>query len=148
MITKITTTNILDAFVEQTYGSYDKIEEVEARSQDVLDKVGALKDGFEKEARDILNRPQDFVHYMDIPTKLKEGELNQKTVSHEQLSKYDHSLETNRLPSLRAKYDYVEPEHTGTTDTSEIEMTTDSYDNIDPADVPDLGGIFDDSFGI
>jgi len=39
MLTKTATTSILDAFVEQTYGSYEKIEEVEAQSQDVLNEL-------------------------------------------------------------------------------------------------------------
>lgn len=139
--------SMLDAFVEQTYGSYENIDEVEAQSQEVLNLAADKQNDFQKEAYDILNRPQDFIHHMDIPTKLKENELNEKPVTHEQLAKYDHSLETNRLPALRDKYDYIEPSITDTLDSvDQIEMTTDSYDNIDPADVPDLGGIFNDVF--
>ena len=146
MIVKTANSKILNAFVEQTYGSYENISAIESKIDDILNKAESIHKERVKEANDIVNRPQDFVHYVDIPTKLKEGELNQETEVHSQFANYDHSLEANRLPALRSKYDYVEPEPT-TKEISEIEMTTDSYDNINPEDVPNLNGLFDNVFG-
>ena len=148
MITKMASSNILDAYIEQTYGSYDKIEEVEAQSTDVLNKVEDIKNDRVKEAHDILSRPQELMHYMEIPTQLKAGELDQKTIPHKQLANYDHSLEMDRLQTLRSEYDYVEPEHTENTDSTDIQMSTELYENIDPAEVPNLNGLFDNVFGI
>jgi len=100
-----------------------------------------------KEAEEMLNRSQNLSSYMYIPTQLKEGELNQTPTAHPKLANYDHSLEVNRLASLRAKYDYVEPEHT-MVELSTVEMSTKPYESIDPAEVPNMNGIFDNVFGL
>jgi len=98
-----------------------------------------------KEAEEMLNRPQELANYLHIPTQLKEGSLNQKPEVHPKLANYDHSLDINRLPALRAKYDYVEVEHFETDDAI---MTSEPYDGIPPADIPNLSGVFDNLFGI
>lgn len=150
MIIKTTNSKILDAFIEQTYESHGGVEAYESKKQDVFNKADEIQRERIKEAQDMVHRPQNLIHYMAIPTQLKEEELNQITEAHEHFADYDHSLEMDRLPALRAKYDYIAPEMQtgGTVEPSEIEMTTDSYDNIDPKDVPDLGGLFNDVFGI
>jgi hypothetical protein len=100
-----------------------------------------------QEAKEQLNRSQNISDYMIITTKLSANELNGTTNVHPQFSNYDHSLEANRLTALRAKYNYVEPKKAAI-DLSEIEMSTEPYENIDPAEIPNLNGLFDDVFGI
>ena len=135
---------MLDAFIAQTYTPHGGIETFESKREEVFQKANEIQKEWIKEAKDILNRPQDFIHYVDIPTQLTKDELNEKTISHPHLANYDHSLETNRLAALREKYDYVAPEPQ-IPDT--IEMTTEHYDNIEPADI-NLNGIFDNLFGV
>ena len=45
-----------------------------------------------------FNRPFDLRAHSNIsvPGKIKKGELDQKTIPHHQMAKYDHSLEMNR----------------------------------------------------
>ena len=97
-----------------------------------------------KEAMEMLGRPQELNKYINIPTQLEDGELDEVAKPHSHFAGYDHSLEINRLPALREKYDYVEPEHA--TDIDPQSFDTEQYENIDPKDVPNLNGIFDDLF--
>lgn len=45
----------------------------------------------------LLSRSQNCSDYMEIPSKLKKDELNQKTITHEKLKNYDHSLDKVRI---------------------------------------------------
>ncbi len=83
----------------------------------------------------MLNRSQSISDYMDIPSNLKQLDITSK--SHPKFANYDHSLEMDRLSTLREKYDCLEPEHTQVQD----------YKNINPSEVPDLSGIFDNIYG-
>ena len=105
------------------------------------------KDECIKEAEEMLNRPQELANYLHIPSALKKSELNETPSPHPRFATYDHSLEINRLPALRAKYDYVEPEHF-TVEREETTLSTKPYENVPAADIPNLSGVFDNLFGV
>ena len=48
-----------------------------------------------------LARNQDIAKSVDIPTAIKEGELDQKTESHPHFANYDHSLDMKRDIGLK-----------------------------------------------
>lgn len=140
---------MLDAFIEQTYGSISNISEIE--------KEADLRDAAIKELPKIINKKiiehkieaaKPILERLKIPTNITNGSLNEKTEVHSKLKNYDHSLEINRLSALREKYNYVEPEHDMVKDIDNIEMSTKEYENIHPENVPNLKGIFDDVFGL
>jgi len=138
----------LEAFIEQTYAPHGGIDEFEAKRNEVFQMADDMHDNHIKKAKDIMNRPQDFVHHLNVLTQLEPGELDETPEVHEHFKGYDHSLEADRLALLRDRYGYVEPEHTEAQDVGEIQMTTEPYENIDPAEVPNLNGLFDNVFGI
>lgn len=138
---------MMDAFIEQTYAPHGGIDAFEEKRQEVFDKASQIHDEWISESKSNLNRSQNCSDYINIPTKLKNGELNQKTEAHPSFANYDHSLESNRLTVLRDKYDYIEPEPTYI-DSSDMQINTEAYENVDPAEVPNLSGLFDNVFGL
>ena len=147
MSTEPTRSKMLDAFIKQTYEPHGGIEAFESKREEVYKKVADIKDEWNKEAKEILNRPQDIVNHVNVPTKLKVGELDDKPRVHSHFANYDHSLEINRLTALREKYNYVEPESTQIMEIDHTDIPTEPIEDINPSDIPNLNGIFDNIFG-
>lgn len=95
---------MLDAFIQQTYGSIDGIIEAELRSQKLEEAKKKMAEEFHKKAVLEMNKSQEIKSKMEIPTKIKKGELDQKTVPHPKMAAYDHSLELDRKSIVREKY--------------------------------------------
>ena len=56
-----------------------------------------------KKIRELIANPSpEISKSMNIPTNLKEGELNQKTESHPHFKNYDHSLDMKRKIGLKS----------------------------------------------
>jgi len=138
---------MLDAFVTQTYDPHGGIIAYEEKCSEVIAKSDEIHSGWVKEAKEQVGRSQDISDYMTILSNIEKGELNETTKSHPQLEGYDHSLDMDRLAKLREKYDYIPPEH-DPVDLSELKMSTEPYENINPEEVPSLNGLFDNVFGL
>lgn len=103
------TNSIQKEFIEQTYGSLEKAREAD-RLADLNpnskgnEKLELEQDGKIRQemASRMIKKP--ISQSMLIPSKLKDGEINQKTESHPQFKNYDHSLELDRTAITRAKY--------------------------------------------
>jgi len=54
-----------------------------------------------KQAKEQLQRSQNISDYTDIPSKLSEADINQKTISHPHFQNYDHSLDIKRDIGLK-----------------------------------------------
>jgi len=139
--------DVLNAFVAQTYDPHGGIDAYEEKCAEVIATAEETLHGWIKESTEDMSRSQEITDYMEILSNLKRGELDEQTQSHPQLEGYDHSLEMDRLAQLRGKYDYVAPEH-DPLDMSEMKMSTEAYENIDPSEVPSMSGLFDDVFGL
>lgn len=97
---------MMDAFIQQTYGSAEKMQEAMkqadlnpyAKGNEHLAKD--IDDKFQKEllSKHFLNEP--IKESMSIPSKLNDSELNQKTEVHPNFKNYDHSLEKERKIGL------------------------------------------------
>jgi len=87
---------MLSAFIKQTYGNVENANKA--------DQAADLRECVEKElmhkreesAKLQMCRDQSICNAMNIPTRLKPGELDGKTVVHEKFKNYDHSLEIKR----------------------------------------------------
>ena len=86
---------MLDAFLKQ-----QKYTDQQARNIEI--EIQKIKDKNLSKATTQMNRPQEIKLYTNVPTKLKEGELNHKTISHPQLKNYNHSLEMKRDIGLKS----------------------------------------------
>ena len=92
--------NILNSFIQQTYGS--------GQNAIQADKDADKREQMEKEAAEFrmkaaisqLCKPINLSKTLNVPTKLKDGELNSKTESYLNYKNYDHSLEKNRSSDL------------------------------------------------
>jgi hypothetical protein len=139
--------DMLNAFVSQTYDPHGGIIAYEDKCLEVVAQADEIHGNWVEEAQEQLGRSQELAEYVTILTDLKKGDLNENAESHSQFANYDHSLEMDRLAKLREKYDYVPPENSNV-DLSEMEMSTEPYENISPEEVPNLSGLFDDVFGL
>jgi len=140
--------DMLNAFVAQTYVPHGGIEAYEEKCKEIIFLRNKQQNDWVKEAGQQLNRSQNISDYMSILSNIKIGELDNKTESHPNLSSYDHSLEMDRLATLREEYGYVEvtPE---IVDLSEMQIEqTPICENHKSYDVPKLDGIFDNVFGL
>ena len=100
------TSNILDAFIKQTYGSIekakesDKLADINPNANQNDNDLGKHMEfeadqKFRQElASKMTNKP--ISQSMSIPTRLKDGELDNQTISHKNFKNYDHSLEEHR----------------------------------------------------
>tara|TARA_R110000824_G_scaffold148242_2_gene317809 strand:- start:17880 stop:18332 length:453 start_codon:yes stop_codon:yes gene_type:complete len=147
-ITPIGNSPLLQAIVDQTYGSK---EEMLASEQTEVD----LSSHFLQKAYQEMSKSQDFADYLDIPSEHGKQIEDDITEPHPNMKDYDHSLEMDRLPLLRQKHmeetygQGAEFSPLELDDGSELTITDNSdYENINPEDVPNLGGLFDDNFGI
>ena len=92
--------DILKAFIDQSYGSIEKAKEA--------DRQAKLREKAEKElAKELMAKyvpqlysNQSLAKAICAPTQLKEGELNSKTEAHPNFKNYDHSLEVCRSSKL------------------------------------------------
>ena len=98
-------TNILDAFIKQTYGSLEKAQEADKMAD--LNPYSTDNEHMEFEADQkfrqelaskMTNKPIN--QSMSIPTRLKDGELDNKPTTHKNFKNYDHSLEEHRSAKL------------------------------------------------
>lgn len=101
--------DILKAFIEQTYGSLEKAREADKLADINPNASGNENLEFEQDQKfrqELASKMKNIPisHSMSIPTQIKDGELNNKPVSHPQFAKYDHSLEFDRTAIVRAKY--------------------------------------------
>jgi len=95
---------MMEAFIQQTYGSIEKMKEAMTKA----DLNPRSNEHLEKELNDKLQKEIISTHFMNtpikesmpIPSKLKDSELNQKTEGHPNFKNYDHSLETERKIGL------------------------------------------------
>jgi hypothetical protein len=101
--------SILNAFLQQTYGSLEKAREADKLADLNPNSKGNKHMEFEQDhklrqemASKLAKKP--ISQSMSIPSRLNAGDLNQKTESHPQFKNYDHSLEMDRKSSLRDKY--------------------------------------------
>jgi hypothetical protein len=99
--------DILKAFLEQTYGSLEKAKEADkladqnpnAYHDDEMGNPNLEKEADDKFRAQIGGRilmQKSIKDSMSIPTQLKDGQLDNKTEAHPTLKKYDHSLEEHR----------------------------------------------------
>ena len=91
---------MMDAFIKQTYGSPEKMEEAQYKADQREADIESLAKHHEQLAITEMCKDQSFKSTVNIPSKLKDGELNQKTESHPKLKNYDHSLEMGRSSKL------------------------------------------------
>ena len=95
--------NIQDAFIKQTYGSKEKAMEADKQAnQRVLDSKARAKE-LERQALLQFSRNQNINSAMPIPSKLTNGQLNEKPVAHPHFANYNHSLEMDRTKIIRDK---------------------------------------------
>lgn len=92
--------NILNAFIQQTYGSKEKAMEADKQADQREANEKALAKDLNKKAIEQISRNQNISSAMNIPSQLKEGQLNQKTIPHPQMANYDHSLELTFFPMM------------------------------------------------
>lgn len=104
--------SILDAFINQTYGSLDKARsadkhaDLNPNAQPEHDPYfeDTTKENIAKKTEDEFQKSLIAQHFkntpikdsISIPTKLKEGSIDNKTQVHPQFQNYDHSLEQHR----------------------------------------------------
>lgn len=99
------TSNILDAFIKQTYGSLEKALEADKAAELNPNSIGNEHLEFEanqKFRQELASKmtTKPISQSMQIPTQLKDGELDNKTISHKNFKNYDHSLEEHRSAKL------------------------------------------------
>lgn len=82
------------AFFDQQKFTDQEADDIEMSNQEYGEK------NFQKALME-LYRSQDVKDYMEIPSE--NPKLNEKTVSHEQMTSYDHSLEKNRWKMIGGK---------------------------------------------
>jgi len=95
--------NVLQAFINQTYGSTKEAKEIDTK---IDNREKLLKDWDNErlqQAATIMSRDQSISNHTNVPTQLKPDQLNQKTVPHPNMN-YDHSLTLDRKSMLREKY--------------------------------------------
>ena len=90
---------MLEAFCRQhniVPGSQDQTYEAEMKS--ILNDKALGLANLERALRENpFGRSADLrAAGLSVPTQLKDGDIDQKSVSHSNMSKYDHSLEMNR----------------------------------------------------
>jgi hypothetical protein len=104
--------DVLSAFINQTYGSLDKARKADhladlnpnAKPEHDPDFIDVQEKNLEKEADEELQKQliakmsiqHNIRESMSIPSKLHDGQLNQKTEVHNNFKNYDHSLEIHR----------------------------------------------------
>ena len=144
-LSTIGTSPMLDAFVDAAYGGYDEIKKAHDEADAKATALAELQKEAYKQAKQEAYTEHYIADYIDISTAIKKGSLDQITVEHPNLKGYDHSLEMNRLPSLREKYDYIAPEPSSV-NIKDTKMSTKPYENINPSKIPSMNGIFDNVF--
>jgi hypothetical protein len=104
--------DILKAFVKQTYGSLEKAKQADkladqnpnAQPEHDEDFMDTGNPNLQKETEDEFQKQLIAKHFknstikdsMTIPTQIKDGTIDHKTEAHPLLKNYDHSLEAHR----------------------------------------------------
>jgi len=104
---------MLDSFIQQTYGSLEKARESDKQADlnpnayvNAIEGIGnpelakMADDEAQKEAMKGHFGNPSIKDSMSIPTKLKDGSIDQKTDSHANFKGYKHDLETSRSQKL------------------------------------------------
>jgi len=85
--------SMLDAFIQQTYGSYENANKADEIAKEREQAIADLKVSIEKKAIEQLMKTPEVRSAMAIPTRLKDGQLDYKTEVHPNFKNYDHSCE-------------------------------------------------------
>lgn len=104
--------NILNPFINQTYGSLEKAREADkladqnpnAQPEHDEDFIDTNPINVQKETEDEFQKQLIAKHFknstikesMNIPTKIQDNSINNKTEVHSNFKNYDHSLEQHR----------------------------------------------------
>lgn len=103
--------NILDAFLQQTYGSLDNARKADQLAdknphaqQEFDPRFDEKPKNLEKELNDAFQQELIAKHFknspikesMSIPTNIQDGTIDNKPNIHPQFKNYDHSLEQHR----------------------------------------------------
>ena len=94
---------ILKDFCEQSGIDPNAIDQ-SVLYEEILDKINKQQEA--KVIREVMiymNRSQDINKYMDIPSQIDEGQLDQTIDPHKQFAKYNHQLEINRWSKIGGK---------------------------------------------
>ena len=95
--------NLLQAFINQTYGSISKAQEADGKANNREKLLNDFDQERMSKAMLQMASDQSISSKVSIPTKLKEGELNQKIIPHPNMQ-YDHSLTMDRKSALRTNF--------------------------------------------
>ena len=95
--------NVLNAFIQQTYGSLQNANQESINTNQREELLKKQEEERLTKALEIISRDQSIANYITIPTQLKPTQLNQKTVPHPKMN-HDHSLTIDRKVMLREKY--------------------------------------------
>jgi len=93
---------MLEAFLRQTGidpCSFEQTEEYEE-----------MQNQEEQEVTVILNNDVRISEHIEIPTKLSDNQLDNKTIAHDNFKHYDHSLEMDRWDMIQSKIRHSDKE--------------------------------------
>lgn len=155
-VSPIGSSPMLDAFVNSAYGGWENIQKAHEDANKKRAELSEAQKIAHLQAIEQIMAENIISESMDIQSVLEKGSLNEITVPHPQFKNYDHSLEKDRTQMLREKYmeqTYGQgstfiPNQNEIVDPQNIQMSTQEYDHIDPNTVPNLKGIFDNTFGL
>jgi hypothetical protein len=95
--------NVLNAFIQQTYGSLENANQQSMNSDKREELLKKLEEERLTKALKIISRDQSISKYINIPTQLKPDQLSQKTIPHPKMN-HDHSLTVDRKALLRENF--------------------------------------------
>jgi hypothetical protein len=131
---------MFDAFIQQTYGSYSNAQKADEQAAIREQKEQEIKKGYHSLAVQEMLKDQSIKSALSIPSKIKDGELNQKPEVHENFKSYKHDLELDRAAIVRAKFLERKYENNPENMPSEI-----NFKELETGDVSDMfNNIFDD----
>lgn len=120
---------MLDAFIQQTYGSYTKAQQADEQAE-IRERLEAERqEKFHEMAVIEMLKDQSIKSAISIPSKIKDGELNQKTESHQNFKNYKHDLELDRAAILDLKILKHEDMESGENVGSVKEMFDNMFDD-------------------
>lgn len=132
---------MLDAFIKQTYGSYTNAQEADEQATIREQQELEMQENYYKMAIIEMYKDQSIQSSMSIPTKIKDGQLNQTPEVHPNLKNYKHDLELDRTPIVRAKY--LENKYKDNLENMPSEI---DFKHQDSSDVGSVGEMFDNIF--
>lgn len=93
--------DVLGAFINQTYGSVEKAHQADKDADLRIEAEKRLCQEREAAGLKQFNSDQSILKSMNIPHKVKPGDLDDKTVPHEHFKDYDHSCEQVRKVDIQ-----------------------------------------------